>query len=607
MKRFLVIFLAALLLMLAGCDRTDPAGANTSADTNEKTTAADPFETGGTVVTDVPPVSGEFSDGDYKDVTGETPDAVITLDKSTGTISDTTRGSSGSTVTITKKGIYRVTGTSDGVTILVNDTTKSGNIYLVLDGVAMTNTAACIQVDACDKVILQCVGENALISAGAPTDSVDGTIYAKDDLTINGRGTLTVSSARHGIVCKDDLKITGAAVDVTADAIGLQAGDSLRIGGGCVNIAAGHDGMQIKNKDGNSYFYMESGVLTVDAGYDGIDVGTDGDAEFSGFIRLSGGELHLTAGGGSSNSKDNSTSQKGLKCDGDIYIGDVTLAVSSADDAVHSGATISVTNGGLTLSSSDDGIHADSTLSVSGGTIDVTKSYEGLEAYVIDISGGDIRVYAGDDGLNAAGGSDSGSDEWTPWGPRGSGSSGTLYIRGGNIYINASGDGLDSNGSIYVSGGITIVEGPTNGGNGALDKGDGSDCVAEITGGTVLALGALEMAENFDSGSQCAALVTLSGNAGAAVTVDDGSGFTFTTTKPFRCAVYSSPNMTVGNRYTISAGASSAEMDFTNGQFYSTAGGMGGPGGFGGGPGGAPGGFGGQGGPGGAPGGPGRR
>ena len=160
--------------------------------------------------------SSNFSDSDYKDVTSETENAVITLSGSEGTISDTTRGSSGSEVTITSKGIYKVTGSSENVTIKINDTNQSGNIYLILDNVSMTNTSnACIYVEACDKLIIQCTGKNFLTYNNSDSNSkIDGAIYSKDDITINGSGSLDINSSLHGIVCKEDMKITGATLNI---------------------------------------------------------------------------------------------------------------------------------------------------------------------------------------------------------------------------------------------------------------------------------------------------------------------------------------------------------------------------------------------------------
>lgn len=560
---------------------TQSTTSTTATTTTTATIEAETYATSGQVVTEVTKNDDAYSSGDTKDVTDSTYDAVITLSGSQGTISDTTRGSSGSQVTITSKGTYKVTGSSDGVTIVVNDETESGNVYLVLENVTMTNsTFACIYVKNADKVIIQCTGNNYITStvSTAPTDgtsTIDGAIHARDDLTINGEGTLTVKSNLHGIVCKNDLKITGSTLTVTASEKGIEAKESIKIGGGVITITSGEDGIQVSNDDASdNYFYMDGGTLTIVSGQDGIQVDSDYSGTFTGSITLAGGTVKITAGGGSSKSKSSTTSQKGVKCEGDVYIGNVNLTVSSADDAVHSNTSISVTDGTLVLSTSDDGIHADSVLSISGGNVTVSKSYEGLEAYNVSISGGTLSITASDDGINAGGGSDSSSTESNPWGS--AASSAILTIGGGNIYVNATGDGLDSNGSMYVTGGFVIVEGPTNGGNGALDIGDGSGCVAKITGGTVLALGTTDMAVNFNSGSQCSALVSLSGSKGTTITVNDGSGFSFTATKSFACAVYSSPYMTKGNSYTITAGSSSATMNFSSSLYYSNVSSMGG-------------------------------
>ena len=519
-----------------------------------------------------------FADGDYKDVTSEEPDATITLSGDTGTISDTSRGTSGNEVTITSKGIYRVTGSSENVTIVVDDDNESGNVYLVLDNVTMTNAdSACISIEASDKTVIQCVGDNKLIFTGEEGTESESAIYAKDDITINGNGTLSITSNQHGIVGKDDVKITGAALTVSAASIGIRGGDSVRIGGGTQNITSGHDGIQVVNDTADSYFIFKEADLTIDAGYDGIDVGESEESDaFIGFMNFLSGKVTITAGGGSDNAKDSSTSQKGIKCDGDINIEESSISVSSADDCINSDGNITNTSGILSLSTSDDGMTAYSTINIEGGSIDITKSYEGLEACYININAGDINIVASDDGINTAGGSDTTSTEMGPWGSESTDAE--LNINGGTVYVNAQGDGLDSNGSLYVTGGVIIVEGPTGNDNGALDIGDSADCVASITGGVVLAIGSTGMAVNFNAGSQCSALVNLSGSEGTVITVDDGSDFSYTVNKSFECAVYSSPDMTEGNTYTISAGSGSATMDFSSGLYYSdvsSRGGMG--------------------------------
>jgi len=602
-KRYLTVIFAAFIAAgaLTACsDKTDnntnsnsssvsqsdQSGASASDDTQNNSSS----QTDGTSQTDgdsqnVSYNTEIFSDGDFKDVTGENTDATITLSGNSGNISDTSRGTSGSAVTITSKGIYRVTGSSEDVSIIIDDSTESGNIYLILDNVTMTNsTTACINVKNCDKLIIQCVGDNSLTSSNTSADDkIDGAVYSKDDLTVNGSGTLTVKSALHGIVCKKDLKITGSTLNVNADSVGIQSGKTLRIGGGKVNITSGHDGVQVSGSS-DGFFYTENSDITINAGYDGISVKQENDGEtFTGYIELAGGTVNITSGGGSDNSKNSDTSQKGLKCDGNIILGNAQLDISSADDAVHGNSDVTVNSGTITLSSSDDGITASGDLTVNSGKLTVSKSYEGLEATNVTFNDGEISITSSDDGINCSGGSDTSSNDDNPWAQ--GNTDAKLTVNGGNVYVNASGDGLDSNGSIYVTGGTVIVEGPTNSGNGAIDIGDGQNCVASITGGTVLAIGTSDMAVNFNDGTQCSALVSLSGDAGSVISVDDGSGFTYTATKSFACAVYSSPSMTKGSSYTISAGSSGASADFSSSLYYSDVQSMGPGGGMGGGPG----------------------
>ena len=554
------------------------------------TAYADTFVTNGTVVYEVGAIADAFGKADTKMLSDLEVDEEIQL---TGT------------VTITEKGVYHITGEAANAVITVNDTAKSGNITLILEDLQISNDGTpAIIVESADKVILWIAGDCSIAMNGSGAD-MDAAIYAKDDLTVTGTGTLTITSDGDGIACSDDFKQTGVVLAINAAGAGLNVNDSVRIGGGTLDIVSGKDGIHLSNKALDSWFYLEDGTVTIQAGQDGIDVSSEEDS-FTGFIHLYGGSLTITSGSSGYSAWGSSASMKGLKCQGDIYIGDTVLSISSSDDAIHSGASISVTGGSLALASGDDGIHADSILSISGGSVLVSQSYEGLEAYEIDVSGGEIRVYASDDGINAAGGSDTSSQEMNPWArwDMTSSSSGILNISGGSIYVNAEGDGLDSNGSIYVTGGLVIVEGPTNDGNGAIDKGDSNGCVASITGGTVLAIGSTGMAVNFGSGTQCSALVAVNGKAGDTITVDDGSGFSFTASKSFNCAVYSSPALAQGSSYTLTAGSASAGFSFTSGLYYSdTYGGFGGMGGWGQ-PGGGMGGFGG--GPGGGFGGRGR-
>ena len=523
--------------------------------------------------------SSYFSDADYKDVSSETPHAEIVFSDGSATISDTTRGSvSDKKVTITSKGIYKVSGSSEDISIVVDDSAKSGNVYIILDNVTMNTTSApCIKVENADKVIIQAVGSNTLsFNSSDSSAKADGAVYAKDDVTINGSGTIQINSNLHGIVCKNDIRITGSSAVINAGSVGIKSEGTVRVGGGTVNITSGHDGVQVENDDNDAGFYFENAEMVVISGYDGISVKAgDSSKNFTGFVELNGGTLNISSpsGAGADASKDSSVSQKGIKTDGSITVTGTKIGISAADDAIHSNADITINSGDVTLRSGDDGITAAGNLTINGGYVIVGKSYEGLEAENVTINGGTVNITASDDGINCSGGSDTSSKDDDPW------SSGNtnakLTINGGNIYVNSEGDGLDSNGSIYVTGGTVIVEGPSSSGNGALDKGAGSGCVASITGGTVIAIGTSDMAINFDTGTQCSALVSLSGTEGTQISVDDGSGISFNATKSFSSVVYSSPELKEGGTCTITAGSSSAVADFTSGMYYSDVSGRG--------------------------------
>ena len=191
--------------------------------------------------------------------------------------------------------------------------------------------------------------------------------------------------------------------------------------------------------------------------------------------------------------------------------GDFTI--TSGEDAVHCDMNIQIEDGVYEINAKDDAIHADETLNICGGKIHITNSYEGLEALDIMITDGDIQIVASDDGLNAAGGTDEsgfggmGNDQFGghggppnrgEGGPGGFGgmqnssSDGSIVIAGGTLYIKASGDGIDANGTLEITGGKVTVCGPTQGDTATLDY----DVSGVITGGTFIGTGARNIARS---------------------------------------------------------------------------------------------------------------
>ena len=264
---------------------------------------------------------------------------------------------------------------------------------------------------------------------------------------------------------------------------------------------------------------------------------------------------------------DSSTSTKGIKADGTLQILGGDYNINSADDAFHTNSTLEIRDGNMEIATGDDGIHADDALVISDGDINITESYEGIEGLTITIDGGNISIVSNDDGLNAAGGADS----------SGFGGMGTdmfasnddiwIEINGGYLYVLAGGDGVDSNGNLTINGGEVYIDGPSDGGNSAIDYGD--NAAAYINGGTVVAVGSSDMVEAFDDSSEQAVMsVSVSaGSAGDEIKLLDSNGnelISFTAAKTYDAVIISTADLAQGETYTLVTGDNETTVEMTS-------------------------------------------
>lgn len=281
-----------------------------------------------------------------------------------------------------------------------------------------------------------------------------------------------------------------------------------------------------------------------------------------------------------------SDSTKALKSYVELTIKDGIYSIDSCDDAIHSNQNVTSDGGTFSITSGDDGIHADALLTINDGSIDIQQSYEGIEGFDIVINDGNINIIASDDGINAAGDDDSASnpeDDTTSdtetasdteiterpentgnkdfkngmrGGMAGEDEGASLTINGGTLCVNAEGDGLDANGSILITGGTSIVHGPSNGGNGSLDYASG----CQITGGTFFAVGSSGMAQNPDENSTQSVIVQTmqqTVETGATIALKDSDGnviASIQTEKNINWYAVSSPELKQGDSYTICIG-----------------------------------------------------
>lgn len=559
-----VISGALVMAALAGCGQTGTAGSSSDVSSNGAYITTAVSENQKNIELTDSNVDINFTDRDKSSA------VKITLNGSGAVVSGSGVNISGSTVTITSAGTYIISGSlSDGqIVIAASDSDK---VQLVLNNAEINcNTSAAVYVKSADKVFVTLpAGTTNSLGGGTEyvqTDdnTVDGVIFSKSDLTLNGTGTLKIDADyRHGIVTKDTLCITGGTYVIDA----------------VKTCLAGKDGIKILD-----------GSFTLTAGSKGLNSGNDDDAR-----------------------------------EGSIYIAGGTFTIKSEDDSIHADGSCIIAGGTYTIAAGDDGIHANYDTIITDGSITITDSYEGIEGRRITVSGGTINLTASDDGINAATGGSS-DEQRMPGGQKGefggfgrqkgadvqsqdgqqsqemqmpqdrqqpqemqapasrSASDDDVYVKitGGTITVNAGGDGIDSNGNLYITGGTVYVAGPTSNGDGALDYEE----EASITGGTLIAAGSSGMAQGMGSNStQCSMLVNLSETiaAGSVISLKDSSGnvlISWTSPKQFSSVVISTAELAQGSTYALVTGDTQTEVTLSS--VATTSGSAGFGGGFGG-------------------------
>ncbi|WP_138751349.1 carbohydrate-binding domain-containing protein [Paenibacillus sinopodophylli] len=605
-KHFLGIIALCTVLLTSACSN---GSNNTAASGNTVVveTASTSEQTGETAVTTTELSMDElvkFDDADYNTEWSEDSSTKIVYNGTSASVSGAGAavGESGS-VSITEAGTYVLSGTLNDGQLTVD--APDGTVHLVLNGVEMhDNDSAPLYIVEAGKVIvtLQEGTENKLsdgknyVYADATTDEPNAALYSKADLTINGTGNLTVEgNFNNGINSRDDLKLVSGTIVVKAIDDGVLGKDRVAaLEGAKLTVEAGGDGVKSTNADeeGKGIIAIGGGTFNITSGNDALQAETA--------MLVNGGTFSLITGGGSVNGETHveerggfgrgqqaapdtastetstdstataveSTSAKGLKAGTDIQVGGGTFEIDSADDAVHSNGNLTIAGGELTLTTGDDGIHADTAVTIAGGKINITKSYEGIEGSIINLAGGETKITASDDGVNVGGGNDGSSVDGRAGQNTITDGTHLMTISGGTHYVNATGDGLDSNGSIVMSGGTVIVSGPTNAGNGSLDY----DGTFEMTGGYLIAAGSSGMVQSTsDTSTQQSVLMTFPSTmeAGTMVRLEDSEGNEIATvapTKTFQSIMISSPDLKQGSTYTIYSGGSSTGTE-TNGLY----------------------------------------
>ena len=575
-KKLLALFCATALSMtaVAGCTGTKSSTGNvvsSETETNAEETSAQSE-------------AGTFSSADMfteRDLAGtyeESGAVYVTL--SDDGITGETDGVAinGQMVTITAEGTYIFSGTLlEGQIVVDADNAK---VQIVFDNVDITcASSAAVYVKSAEKVFVTLAegSQNTLRNTdeyvAIDDNNIDAVIFSKSDLTLNGTGSLTIVSAEgHGIVSKDDLKITGGTYDITAAGHALSGKDSVRIADGTFILTAEKDGIHAENADDEEkgYIYIADGDFTITSDGDGMDA--------SNIVQIEDGTFDITAGGGAANSLKTHESdvpggpgggmpQNGEKPDGESMpqmgekpdgenmtemgkrpdgttppekpsqtdqsdTADETAAPDNATDhqsssaettedtttdesgtstkGIKAGGGMYLNGGTYQIDSADDSIHSNANITIADGTYTLATGDDGVHADdALIVNGGTITVTESYEGLEGLTVTiNDGTIDITASDDGINTAGEKMELNGGYIHILAGGDGVDSNGDLTINGGEIYIDGPSDNGNNAIDYGDRSS--AYVNGGTLVAIGSSGMAEVMsDSSKQKVLMVKL--------------------------------------------------------------------------------------------------
>jgi len=540
-----VAFLAAIALA-AGCSASSAsgnAGASGSSESDTTwTTISSSVATAstGASVSDILGANASVEDASSSADDAGTPDTssatTITLSGSSASASGSASSNvkvDGGTVTISGGGTYVISGELSNGRIVVN--APKADVRLVLKGASITSSdgpAIDIQ-DAGNAIVVLAKDSKNTLTDGqnyASGQEATAALFSSDTLTVTGTGQLDVTgSYKDGISSKNGLIITGNAT---------------------IKVKAADDGLR-----GKDYLVVESGTLTVEAGGDALK-SSEGDDETKGFISLGKASVTLTS------------TDDAISATTDVTVKDTTLTITAgggqANATVEEQAPPGQESTADSSTPSPKGINAGVSYTQDSGKVTVNAADEGLQAAFINVAGGELSIAAGDDGINASNGdhvieghenADSESDDGS-----------VLTISGGEVEVSyASSDGIDSNGSAYVKGGIVVVSGQAGAMDGSVDA-NGESQLVGVTGSPSV-------------------------SAGDTLNVTDASGSKVASLKvDFTAEAITVLGLTEGQQYTVATSSGGS----ATGTASALSAGMGGPMG---------GGAGGQGGQGGQPGG----
>ncbi len=384
-----------MVLSVTACSKSGSISSSSSDDKTTRVTLASSDNKSSNSTEDSDGSSKSSSESDSNEGTGtEVSDEYFTkrdLKQSVDTSEATALElKSGENTTITEEGIYVIAGDVTETSIIVDVTDENAKVQLVLDGVSITNTnTPAIYVKSADKVFVTTTESQNELSVTSEftadgTTNTDAVIFSKDDIVLNGMGTLNISSTGNGISGKDDLKITGGTIQIECEKDGIEANDSIAISDGTITIDSGKDAIHCENDDDNTLgsIYICGGTFEITAADDGIQATTT--------LTIDGGVIDIT------------DSVEGLEAT-NIEINDGDISIYATDDGINASQKSTaldieiVINGGnldVEVGPGDtDAIDSNGSITVNGGTINITAQMSSFDYETTGvINGGTVTV-----------------------------------------------------------------------------------------------------------------------------------------------------------------------------------------------------------------------
>lgn len=506
---------------------------------------------------------------------------------------------------------YVISGTTTSGSLKIYGSYK---FNLMLNGANITNPNGAAINNQCKKkttITLMDGTTNSLTDGSTYTlvdgEDMKGAFFSEGQLVFEGNGSLSVQgNYGHAIASDDYVRISSGDITITgAVKDGIHC-DYFELLGGTLNVTASSDGIEAEE----GYVLISDGDLTINSGDDAIVASYETvDASVTPYVQIDGGTIDITTSdqkgagiksdissvtinGGTINVAVTGIASKAFSSGGDMYInnGSITLQTTgggyfdtddqdvSAASAIKCDGNLVITDGTLSTNSSGaggKGISVDGTLTINGGSVNVTTSgaqyvygsydtaakaiksdgnlyvnggnivintskteAEGLESKdSLFITGGTIEITAYDDGINA---------------------SNHIQIDGGSIYVYSSvNDGIDSNGTITITGGLIISSGAASPEGGI----DSDQSTFKITGGIIIGIGGSTSTPTASVSTQ-RSLIYGAGSvtSGQVIQIKSSTDniLVFKVPRAYSSMtmLFSTPDMASGTTYTIVKGAS---------------------------------------------------